>query len=122
MSPPSWPTSRPANWRRRPAPRRRTRARESDVRLSRVLLLYLPLLVVLVGAALYFAYNPGDVTLEWLGYRLDMHVGAAVFLSVVVFLLLHFLWRVLSLVLHSPQSFSLAMSNSRKARGYRALT
>ncbi|MBL9034157.1 MAG: hypothetical protein JNN33_05285 [Rhodospirillaceae bacterium] len=92
------------------------------MRLSRVLLLYLPLLVVLVGAALYFAYNPGDVTLEWLGYRLDMHVGAAVFLIVVVFLLLHFLWWVLSLVLHSPQSFSLAMSNSRKARGYRALT
>lgn len=92
------------------------------MKLSRVLLLYLPLLVVLVGAALYFAYNPGGVTLQWLGYRLDMHVGAAVFLIVVVYLVLQFLWWLSSAILHSPRSFSMARSNSRKAKGYRALT
>lgn len=92
------------------------------MRLSRVLLVYLPLLAILVGAALYFAYNPGGVTLEWLGYRLDMHVGAAVFLIVVLYLLLQFAWWLVGLVLRSPRSFSTARSNARKAKGYRALT
>lgn len=92
------------------------------MKLSRVLLLYLPLLVLLVGSALYFAYNPGGVTLQWLGYRLDMHIGAAVFLIVVVYLVLQFLWWLLGLILRSPRSFSMARSNSRKAKGYRALT
>lgn len=92
------------------------------MKLSRVLLLYLPLLALLVGSALYFAYNPGAITLQWLGYRLDMHVGAAVFLIVVVYLLLQFLWWLASLIWQSPRSFSLARSNSRKAKGYRALT
>ncbi|HWA47868.1 MAG TPA: heme biosynthesis HemY N-terminal domain-containing protein [Dongiaceae bacterium] len=92
------------------------------MKLSRVLLLYLPLLVILVGSALYFAYNPGGVTLQWLGYRLDMHVGAAVFLIVVVYLVLQFLWWLLGVILRSPRSFSTARSNARKAKGYRALT
>ena len=92
------------------------------MKLSRVLLFYFPLLAVLIGAALYFAYHPGGVTLQWLGYRLDMHVGAAVFLIVVAYLLLQFVWWLVGLVLRSPRSFSLALSNSRKAKGYRALT
>jgi HemY protein len=92
------------------------------VKLSRVLLLYLPLLVLLVGSALYFAYNPGGVTLQWLGYRLDMHIGAAVFLIVVAYIVLQFLWWLLGIILRSPRSFSMARSNSRKAKGYRALT
>jgi HemY protein len=92
------------------------------VKLSRVLLLYLPLLIILVGSALYFAYNPGGVTLQWLGYRLDMHIGAAVFLIVVAYLVLQFLWWLLGVILRSPRSFSMARSNSRKAKGYRALT
>jgi HemY protein len=92
------------------------------VKLSRVLLLYLPLLALLIGASLYFAYNPGGVTLQWLGYRLDMHIGAAVFLIIVAYLLLQFVWWLLGLIWRSPRSFSIARSNARKAKGYRALT
>jgi HemY protein len=92
------------------------------VKLSRLLLVYFPLLAGLLIIALYFAYHPGGVTLQWLGYRADMHVGAALFLVVVAFLILQFLGWLLGLILRTPQTVSLAFSNSRKAKGYRALT
>jgi len=92
------------------------------VKLSRLLLVYFPLLAGLLIVALYFAYHPGGVTLQWLGYRVDMHVGAALFLVALAFLILQFLGWLLGLILRTPKSLSLAMSNSRKAKGYRALT
>ena len=98
------------------------RERGTDVKLSRLLLIYFPLLAGLLIIALYFAYHPGGVTLNWLGYRVDMHVGAALFLVVVAFLVLQFLGWLLGLILRTPRNVSMALSNSRKAKGYRALT
>ncbi len=92
------------------------------MKLSRLLLIYFPLLAGLLFVALYFAYHPGGVTLQWLGYRVDMHVGAALFLVVLAFLVLQFIGWILGLILRTPQTVSLALSNSRKAKGYRALT
>lgn len=92
------------------------------MKLSRLLLIYFPLLAVLLAVALYFAYHPGGVTLNWLGYRIDMHIGAALFLVVLAFLILQFIAWLLGAILRSPQTFSMARSNSRKAKGYRALT
>ncbi|HEV8389403.1 MAG TPA: heme biosynthesis HemY N-terminal domain-containing protein [Dongiaceae bacterium] len=92
------------------------------MKLSRLLLVYFPLLAGLLFVALYFAYHPGGMTLQWLGYRVDMHVGAALFLVALAFLVLQFLGWLLGAILRTPQSFSLARSNARKAKGYRALT
>jgi HemY protein len=92
------------------------------VKLSRLLLVYFPLLAGLLFVALYFAYNPGGVTLNWLGYRIDMHIGAALFLVVLAFLILQFLAWLFGAILRTPQTFSMARSNARKAKGYRALT
>src|SRR4030095_6770008 len=90
----SWPTSRPASWRRARRPKHRpataSRGRGTDVELSRLLLVYFPLLAGLLFVALYFAYHPGGVTLNWLGYRIDMHIGAALFLVALAFLALQF--------------------------------
>lgn len=92
------------------------------MKLSRLLLIYFPLLALLLLVALYFAYNPGGVTLNWLGYRIDMHIGAALFLVVLAFLIVQFLAWLFGAILRTPQSFSTARSNHRKAKGYRALT
>ena len=92
------------------------------MKLSRLLLVYFPLLAGLLFVALYFAYHPGGVTLNWLGYRIDMHIGAALFLVALAFLLLQFIAWLFGAILRSPQAFSMARSNSRKAKGYRALT
>jgi HemY protein len=98
------------------------RERGTDVKLSRLLLVYFPLLAGLLFVALYFAYNPGGVTLNWLGYRIDMHIGAALFLVALAFLVLQFLAWLFGAILRTPQSLSNVRSNSRKAKGYRALT
>jgi HemY protein len=92
------------------------------VKLSRLLLIYGPLLALLLVVAIYFADHPGDVTLQWLGYRVDMHLGAALFVVIIVYLALQFTWWLVRSVLRTPQTLSLALSNSRKAKGYRALT
>jgi len=92
------------------------------VKLSRLIFIYFPLLAALLYVALNLAYHPGGVTLNWLGYRVDMHVGMALFLIAVAFLVLQFIAWLLGAILRSPQSLSLARSNSRKAKGYRALT
>jgi HemY protein len=92
------------------------------VKLSRLLLVYFPLLAGLLFVALYFAYHPGGVTLNWLGYRIDMHIGAALFLVALLFLVLQFLAWLFGAILRTPQSLSMMRSNSRKAKGYRALT
>jgi HemY protein len=92
------------------------------VKLSRLLLVYFPLLAGLLFVALYFAYNPGGVTLNWLGYRVDMHIGAALFLVALAFLILQFLAWLFGAILRTPQTFSMARSNYRKNKGYRALT
>ena len=92
------------------------------MKLSRLLLVYFPLLAGLLFVALYFAYHPGGVTLNWLGYRIDMHIGAALFLVALAFLILQFISWLFGAILRSPQTFSIARSNARKAKGYRALT
>ncbi|MEZ5831911.1 MAG: heme biosynthesis HemY N-terminal domain-containing protein [Dongiaceae bacterium] len=92
------------------------------MKLSRLLFLYFPLLAAVLAVALYFAYHPGGVTLTWLGYRIDMHIGAALFLVALAFLALQFIGWLLGLILRTPKTFSLARSNARKAKGYRALT
>jgi HemY protein len=92
------------------------------VKLSRLLLVYFPLLAGLLFVALYFAYHPGGMTLNWLGYRIDMHIGAALFLVALAFLVLQFIGWLFGAILRSPRTFSMARSNSRKAKGYRALT
>jgi HemY protein len=98
------------------------RERGTDVKLSRLLLVYFPLLAGLLFVALYFAYNPGGVTLNWLGYRIDMHIGAALFLVALLFLVLQFVAWLFGAILRTPQSLSMMRSNARKAKGYRALT
>src|SRR5262245_10409985 len=107
----SWPTFPPASWLRSPLVTRRPRSRTAkgrgtDVKLSRLLLVYFPLLAGLLFIALYFAYHPGGVTLNWLGYRVDMHVGAALFLVAVAFLLLQFIGWLLGAILRTPKTFS----------------
>jgi HemY protein len=92
------------------------------VKLSRLLFVYFPILAALLYVAINLAYNPGIVTLHWLGYRVDMHVGMALFLIALAFLVLQFLSWLVGAILRSPQSFSFARSNARKAKGYRALT
>lgn len=79
-------------------------------------------LALLVALAVWLAEQPGQVSITWLGYRLDTSVGvllaAALLLGVVLALVYRF-WRGL---LRAPGRVRRQMRNNRRERGYRALT
>lgn len=83
---------------------------------------YILVLVVLVGAAVWLADNPGEVSLEWWGWRLEtsfavLALGLAVFAVGVaaVYRLWLALWRV-------PGRMVGSRRENRRRRGYLALT
>lgn len=77
---------------------------------------------VIVTAAAWLADRPGDVAIEWLGYRLDTSVGvlgAGVLILGAVLALLYMVWRGL---VGAPGAWFGRRSESRRRRGYRALS
>ncbi|MDF3074311.1 MAG: heme biosynthesis protein HemY [Alphaproteobacteria bacterium] len=77
---------------------------------------------LIVTAAAWLADRPGDVAIEWLGYRIDTTVGvlgAAVLILGASITLLYMLWRGL---IGAPGAWFGSRSESRKRRGYRALS
>ncbi|HJQ57246.1 MAG TPA: heme biosynthesis HemY N-terminal domain-containing protein [Vineibacter sp.] len=85
-------------------------------------LLWFVLIVAAMLAAVWLAERPGAVTIQWSGWRLDTSVGI---LMIVVLLLcvaaaaLYTLWRWL---LGAPTAFFDVWGESRRRKGYRALT
>lgn len=77
---------------------------------------------LVVTAAAWLADRPGDVVIEWLGYRIDTSVGvlgAGVLLLGASLTLLYLLWRGL---IGAPGAWFGSRSESRRTRGYRALS
>jgi HemY protein len=86
-------------------------------------LFYWLILAVLVGVAWYLAdQEPGQVSIEWLDYRIDTSIGIlllAVGLLAGVAAVIYRLWRGLRRL---PKDVGHSLRNSRQRRGYRALT
>ncbi|WP_259781146.1 heme biosynthesis protein HemY [Aestuariispira ectoiniformans] len=89
--------------------------------MTRGLLLLIKVLV-LAGAAFWLAEQPGQVTLEWQGWRLDTTVGIFLLATVLFGLSLAFLIWLFRSVWGAPKAYSRFRSQSRRERGYRALT
>ncbi len=79
-------------------------------------------IAIVVAVAVWLANRPGDVSVLWLGHRADLPVGFAIALVVLLLLAIFALWRLWRFLRRAPRELSLARSNSRKAKGYRALT
>ncbi|HYE52505.1 MAG TPA: heme biosynthesis HemY N-terminal domain-containing protein [Azospirillaceae bacterium] len=85
-------------------------------------LLYFLKLGLLVAAAVWLANRPGTVAVEWQGYAVETSVGIAALALVVALVAaswLYLLWRAL---LRSPRAIGRIRGESRRVRGYRALT
>ena len=82
--------------------------------------------LILIGAmawgAALIADTPSSVTLEWLGYRVDTTIG--VLLAAVLTLAggIAVFWRIWSAFRTAPRRISRARTESRRRRGYKALT
>ncbi len=77
---------------------------------------------IVVAAAVWLADRPGRVSIDWLGYNIDLAVGTALAILVVFILLLYLLWRLWHMVARAPSGFVLFRRNRRQAKGFKALT
>jgi HemY protein len=82
-------------------------------------------LVVLIALALGLAWlidRPGDVTLNWQGYRIETSflVGLGILLALAAALVL--LWHIVRFALRSPSAISIANRARRREKGYAALS
>ena len=66
--------------------------------------------------------RPGEVSVTWLGYRIDTSVGIlllALAVLIAVASVAYYIWRSLR---RAPKAMGQGMQNSRRKRGYKALT
>jgi HemY protein len=87
----------------------------------RVLLALVTVLLV-SGAALFFAERPGTVTLVWQGWRVDTSVAVLVFVVTATALLLWFLFATLAWAIGAPRRAARRRRELRHLQGYRTLT
>jgi len=77
---------------------------------------------VLVAAAYWLVERPGNVSIDWLGYRLETSFGIlllAVAVLVAAAAVLYRLWRALR---RAPRDIGRSVEAGRRRRGYKALT
>lgn len=86
------------------------------------ILWYLIKLAAVVFVAIWLAQRPGEVSLEWLGYRIDTSVGIILLVAFLFGVLAAIAYRFWGLLLRSPRSLFDMFDRSRRRRGYKALT
>ncbi len=85
-------------------------------------LLYIAKLAVVVAVAVWLAYQPSQVSIDFMGYRIETAVGIlvlAVFLVAVLATIGYRYWR---LFMDAPGSIGRSFREGRRRRGYKALT
>ncbi|RXF73133.1 heme biosynthesis protein HemY [Hansschlegelia zhihuaiae] len=84
-------------------------------------LLYLVLVAIFAFAAVWIVDRPGDLVVNWQGYRIEtsVAVGAAFVAALAVFTVI--LWNVMRWILAGPEAFALFRRNRRRAKGYDAI-
>ncbi len=89
--------------------------------MARVLL-FCAKIALLVALVYWLAERPGDVSIEWMGYRLDTSVGLLVFAVALLALLIAALYRLWRFIVRAPRDLTRSVQTSRRRRGYKALT
>ena len=85
------------------------------------IILYVISLAVLVTVAVWFADEPGRVTLEWLGYRIDTSVAMLFVLVAGLLLIGTFLVRVWGTLVGAGRAYRDARKDKRIDRGLKSL-
>ena len=73
-------------------------------------------------AAYWLALHPGQVSIQWLGYRLEPPIGLLVLAVLAFAVVVALLYRVFRAILGTPRRIGRAMADSRRRRGYKALS
>lgn len=83
---------------------------------------FLVQIAIVLAIAVFLAQYPGTISMLWFKHQIDMPVGLAVGAIVILVLALLGLLRLWHFLRRTPRELAAARSNSRKAKGYRALT
>jgi HemY protein len=110
--------SRRGNWRRQPA----TAIEGQGIMTLWRSVFFLLKVAVVIAVAVFLANYPGDISLFWFQHRIDMPIGLAIGAIILLVLALLGLLRLWHFLRRAPREVAAARSNSRKAKGYRALT
>lgn len=85
-------------------------------------LFFLLKLAVLVAAAVWLAEWPGEVSVEWFGYRIDTSVGILIAAALLLAAVVAILWQLWRFLTRSPRQIARARHEARRRKGYKALT
>jgi HemY protein len=77
---------------------------------------------VAMFAAVWLAEQPGSITAEWHGWRLDTNVGVILIVLVVLILLSVGAWLLYRWIIGAPGALFDTWGESKRRRGYQALT
>lgn len=84
-------------------------------------LLYLVLVGIFACGAVWIADRPGDLVINWQGYRIETSVSVAVAMVAAIAVFTVVLWNVMRWILAGPEAFALFRRNRRRAKGYEAI-
>src|SRR5262245_23307145 len=85
-------------------------------------LIWFALAGVAMLAAVWVAQRPGNVTIEWRGWRLDTSVGALLVAIALLIALGVGLWLLYHWIVGAPSALLEGWGESRRRKGYRELT
>jgi len=88
----------------------------------RRVIVFVVLAVAAVLAAYWLAQHPGQVSIEWLGYRMEPPIGFLVLVFILFSIAVVLLYRVVRGILRTPGRIGEALSSGRRKRGYKALS
>lgn len=89
--------------------------------MLRILTFLVTAAVLALGVA-WFADRPGDVSITWLGYRIETSILVAMFAVALLAAFIVVVWSVYRAILRSPDQVSLFFRHRRATRGYLAIT
>jgi HemY protein len=89
--------------------------------MLRVILFLITAALLALGIA-WFADRPGEVVIDWLGYRIETSLLVAGFAVALLAAFIVAVWSVYRAILRSPDHVSLFLRHRRTARGHLAIT
>ena len=79
-------------------------------------------LALLIAIGLWLSRRPGEVSIDWLGYRLETSVGILLLASLIVIVVAAILYRIWLMIRRTPKQVGNMVKETKKKRGYAALT
>ena len=84
-------------------------------------LIYLVLVGVFALGAVWIVDRPGDLTVNWLGYRIETSVAVAAAFVALAAVAAALMWNVMRWIIGGPEAFAMFRRTRRRAKGYDAI-